>query len=252
MGKILRPQDKILLGLAVLGDIFEEMRDPLGMVGGAYKSVYGFVPKNYRRNNFEKSLNRTLKTGYVEKIIKGNEPYLRLTSQGKKKLVRDFPLFAFQGKRWDGKWRVAVFDIPEKQKKTRDYLRNKLAELGFGMLQESVWVTPFDVVQDLREFLEFRHLEDNVFVLVAKRLFAGNEKILAQKIWPLQKINQRYQEILIGYEKNKENVGKKENLAKDLKGKYLEILTLDPCLPRELLPDDWLGEEARRLIKSLT
>lgn len=250
MGKILRPQDKILLGIAILGDIFEEVKDPLGMMSFAYKSVYGFVPKAYRKSNFEKTVRRGLKTGYLEKVVKNGEPYLRLTSQGKKKLVRDFPLLSLREKRWDGKWRVVVFDIEERERKTREYLRNKLRELGFGMLQESVWVNPFDVTQDLREYLEFHRLEEDVLVLEARRLFAGDEKVLAAKIWNLERINARYGELIERYyrEKNKN----RETLCKELLGKYTEILICDPCLPKELLPIDWLGEKAKRLIKSLS
>ena len=47
-------------------------------------------------------------------------------------------------RRWDKRWRVVVFDIPEKHRRTRDSLRSSMRELGFYRLQDSVWVYPHD------------------------------------------------------------------------------------------------------------
>ena len=47
-------------------------------------------------------------------------------------------------KRWDGKWRVLIFDIPERKRNIRDYIRSTLVTLGFYHLQDSVWVCPYD------------------------------------------------------------------------------------------------------------
>jgi len=47
-------------------------------------------------------------------------------------------------KRWDGKWRILIFDISEKRRWVRDQLRIMLTQLGFTQLQRSVWVYPYD------------------------------------------------------------------------------------------------------------
>lgn len=57
-------------------------------------------------------------------------------------------------KRWDKKWRVVIFDIPEKFKRTRDVFRMRLRQMGMHQLQESVYVSPypcFNEVEFLRE-----------------------------------------------------------------------------------------------------
>ena len=38
---------------------------------------------------------------------------------------------------------MIIFDIPEKKKSAREALRDKLKDLGFAKLQDSVWITPF-------------------------------------------------------------------------------------------------------------
>ena len=45
---------------------------------------------------------------------------------------------------WDHKWRVAVFDIPEKYASLRKKVRHILKNAGFVKLQHSVWIFPHD------------------------------------------------------------------------------------------------------------
>lgn len=55
---------------------------------------------------------------------------------------------------WDGKWRVVIFDIPQKYGRVRDLFRMRLRQLGLYQLQESVYVSPypcFDEIEFLRE-----------------------------------------------------------------------------------------------------
>jgi hypothetical protein len=45
--------------------------------------------------------------------------------------------------RWDGKWRLVMFDVPEKRKKVRDTLRLLLRSAGFIHFQDSAWIQPY-------------------------------------------------------------------------------------------------------------
>ena len=58
-------------------------------------------------------------------------------------------------KKWDGMWRLILFDIPNLKNHQRNAFRGTLAELGFLPLQKSVWVHAYpckDEVELLREF----------------------------------------------------------------------------------------------------
>lgn len=46
--------------------------------------------------------------------------------------------------RWDGRWRVVIFDIWERRRTVRDKLRILLRKAGFYKIQDSVWVHPYD------------------------------------------------------------------------------------------------------------
>lgn len=47
-------------------------------------------------------------------------------------------------RKWDKRWRIVIFDIPEDRRKARDLLRDRLIAIGFVRLQASVWVYPHD------------------------------------------------------------------------------------------------------------
>ena len=56
---------------------------------------------------------------------------------------------------WDRKWRIVIFDIPEKRRIARDALRNKLQKLGFKELQKSVFVFPYPCEEEMEFIVEF-------------------------------------------------------------------------------------------------
>lgn len=191
MGKLLRARDIFLLTLAGIGDVAQELRDPMQIMGKSYESMYGFIPRRYKRSNFLQTVNRSFKTGDVEKIVKNNEIYLRLTSTGKKRIYRDFPILKLT-KKWDKRWLIVVFDISEKSKSVRNNFRGKLKSLGFGMLQESVWISPLSIGQDMREFISLIGLSENVFVMEISGFVLGDPKQLVRNIWHLDKLEKDF------------------------------------------------------------
>jgi phenylacetic acid degradation operon negative regulatory protein len=53
--------------------------------------------------------------------------------------------------RWDGKWRLILFDIPEAKRVLRDQTRRLIKELHCIQLQQSVWVHPFPCFSQFRQ-----------------------------------------------------------------------------------------------------
>lgn len=255
----------LLLGLSNILDLAEEIRDPFGIMAKSYENMYGRVPKGYKRHNFNHLVWRSLKTGYIEKVVKDGIPYLRLTSRGKSRIERDFPLLAVQRGKWDRKWRIVIFDIEEINKQTREKFRHKLKELGFGMLQESVFISPYDIAKDFAEFIEAQGLSDSAYVLEVSTIVVGDMKSFANRIWKLEELDKEYNKIIQKIKENDltttsdrikqlndngNNVKTKDLINKILKG-YMELVLKDPFLPEELLPVDWGGKKARILIKKL-
>jgi len=105
-----------------------------------------FLKNKYRKYSFNRSLARLKEASLIffEKTEKGN--FVRLTPKGEEKL-RKFQLNDFKikkPKRWDGKWRLLIFDIKEERKSVRDKIRRNLFKMGLLRLQDSVWVYPYD------------------------------------------------------------------------------------------------------------
>lgn len=265
MGKLLRTKDILLLTLAGIGDLFEEIRDPMQIVSNAYKNMYGFVPRRYSRQNFYQAVWRSIRTGDIEKVVKNNKAYLRLTTVGKKRICRDFPLTSFS-RQWNKKWVILIFDIEEKSRKLRNVLRTKLKNIGFGMLQQSVWITPLPITKDMIEFIESNNLKERVFVLEVSSVLLGDPKELARKVWNLDRIEEkqialerRRDEIessikfMDGRHNNgevqgdkiegdKNGIGKSEFRRleverKAIRKRQLELILSLPFLFKELLPD---------------
>ncbi|MDO8407722.1 MAG: hypothetical protein Q7S95_00595 [bacterium] len=85
---------------------------------------------------------RTLKQrGLIEEI--GGR--LRLTDTGQahieRILIREYKVP--EPVRWDGKWRILMFDIREKRRGIRTRLRKLLQGAAFFHLQDSVWIYPY-------------------------------------------------------------------------------------------------------------
>ena len=79
-----------------------------------------------------------------------------LSDKGKlKALTYHFDTMKITERVWDNKWRVVFFDIPEKYRRGRDSLRNKLRELGFYELQKSVFVFPHECRDEIDFITEY-------------------------------------------------------------------------------------------------
>ncbi|OHA26994.1 MAG: CRISPR-associated endonuclease Cas2 [Candidatus Taylorbacteria bacterium RIFCSPHIGHO2_02_FULL_46_13] len=131
----------------------------------------GFI--NFKRKYQEKTLinrsrDRLIKAGL---LARNEEGLLRLTPKGMAKL-RQLELVDYKlprPRRWDGKWRVLIFDIKEERKSLRDKVRRTLIALGFKRLQDSVWVYPYDC-EDLITLLkaDFKIGKDLLYLVVEK------------------------------------------------------------------------------------
>lgn len=254
MRKLLRSKDILLLILAGIGDLTQEVKDPFHLMSRSYESMYGFVPMRYKKSNFLQTVLRNLKTHDIEKVLKDGMVYLRLTSIGKTKVYRDFPILSLT-RSWNKHWVIVVFDIEEKTKVIRNRFRDKLKSLGFGMLQKSIWISPLDIGEDMREVIHSIGLSKNAYVMQVSGFIFGNPKELVRKVWHLEKLEEDYLKLKNRVETinqlienwndriNKREAKVRSKYIYDLSRKkrqamrgYLEFIVQLPPLPKELLP----------------
>jgi len=108
--------------------------------------------------------------GFLQIEDRGGQIYIALTEEGKKKAgkyqIDDLEIE--KPDKWDGKWRIMIFDIRDKQKIKREALRGKIKELGMFQLQKSVWVYPYDFSKEIKILREFFGLtKDEMKIIVA-------------------------------------------------------------------------------------
>ncbi|MFC1756989.1 CRISPR-associated endonuclease Cas2 [Patescibacteria group bacterium] len=122
-------------------------------------------------------LKRAIKSLYESKMIK--EKYNKdgtttiiLTVEGKKKALTYnlLDLKIAKPKKWDGRWRIVLFDIPEKRRKERDSLRYFLRDMGFFEYQKSVFVHPYDCENEIDYIIEDFKVRKFVRFVVADKL----------------------------------------------------------------------------------
>lgn len=111
-------------------------------------NIYSFIKQYYKNESYRKiytQIYQLQKRGYLDKYKHKDIEYLKLSDKG------DMAVSALK-KEKDGKWRIIIFDIPENKRQIRDYLRTKLKQLGFKKWQNSIWITPYKLSEDvLRE-----------------------------------------------------------------------------------------------------
>ena len=73
-------------------------------------------------------------------------------------------------KQWDKKWRIVMFDIPERLKRLRNSLRWHFREIGLIELQKSVFVHPYPCDDEIEFIVEFYNSRRYVRFVVAERI----------------------------------------------------------------------------------
>lgn len=109
------------------------------------------------KRNIEIAIDRLKKRRLVAIEERKGEAYLSVTQKGKE-VLRKFEIESIsvpKSEKWDTKWRVMMFDIPEKHKSARNALRGKLRQLGFYPLQKSAFVHPYECQDEIDFVTEF-------------------------------------------------------------------------------------------------
>lgn len=96
-------------------------------------------------------------------VVKSGNGY-KLTALGNR-AVSAMKMKAASKLPWDGKWRMATFDIPENRKGDRNWLRNQLKAHDYRQLQKSVFVGKCPLPEDLYREVYSKKLNSYVRLL---------------------------------------------------------------------------------------
>ena len=133
----------------------------------------------------KKSLDAAVAALYKSRLVeqknnKDGTTTFVLSVEGKKvALTYNLENMTISKHHWDKKWRIVIFDIPEKLKKIREILRYHLKRLGFKELQHSVFVLPFECCNEIEYLIEFYNIRRFVRYIEAHHI--DNELDLKRK-----------------------------------------------------------------------
>lgn len=121
---------------------------------------------------FENAFYYLKRKGYLNVEQRGHQVHISLTGKGRKRAGRYLidDLTIKKPKKWDGKYRIIIFDIPNITNIIRNVLREKLKELGFYCLQRSVWICPSDCKKEVALLREFFGLSTKQLRLIIGKI----------------------------------------------------------------------------------
>lgn len=135
-----------------------------------YDSVKEYLKKrSIDKINFKNKIYYLKKQGYIRIFIEKKKKYIELTGKGKSKIQKiSFDKIRLKRpKRWDGSFRVVIFDIPKKFNTQRDIFRHKLENLGFIRIQKSVYLNPFPCAEEIKEISKRLNISEYVLIMIS-------------------------------------------------------------------------------------
>jgi len=129
--------------------------------------------KKYNNNQVNRSMKSLVANGMVSVREDNGRKVVKLTKKGINKFIRCKvdELQIIRPKKWDKKWRVVIFDIPEKLKSYRNQLSFKLRAMGFMQIQKSVWAHPFPCENEIIFLAEALRISPFVRFMLVSTIF---------------------------------------------------------------------------------
>ena len=206
------------------------------------------------------ALSRLSRNGWLKSIRSGRHSFYSLTPKCIK-LLEEGAQRIFQPRQdpWDGQWHLLTYSIPESKRHLRRRLRRRLVWLGFGSFNHATWISPRDLRVQVEQVVDSLDVRPYVEFFVGQhRGFATDEEIVA-RCWNLKQLNDYNADLLARFgpplQQHQARLAAGDSLEPrecfvqrfSLIHQYRFSPYVDPNLPLDLLPDDWLGEKAAQL-----
>lgn len=152
--------EKIAEGGGILLDSFFPAKYPEARM---WRKLLGLDHSyEFKRLTFVAILSQLKTQGLIKKVSKRGRQYWRLTQKGHVAFTEQEERMTL---RPDGQKRLVCFDIPERDRAKRQWLRGELTACGYRQLQKSVWIGEVPLPQDFIEALDTLELRGRVHIL---------------------------------------------------------------------------------------
>ena len=195
------------------------------------------------------ALMRSATVGWLEPEKIGRRTRWRLTASARRLLTDGAErIYSFTGPApdWDGRWLLVSARIPESDRRARQVVRSRLSWAGFGSLGAGLWISPHPEREaEATEVLREAGVADDAHVFVARRSGLADVRVMVATAWDLTAIEEQYEQFIEEF---------RGRMPQDVLARQVELVhawrrfpSIDPALPRELLPARWSGLAAARL-----
>ncbi|MBV8424361.1 MAG: phenylacetic acid degradation operon negative regulatory protein PaaX [Candidatus Eremiobacteraeota bacterium] len=198
------------------------------------------------------AVSRMSRQGWLESTRRGGRSYYSVTALGKRRVDEvSKRIYVAPQTDWDGRWRMLSYTVPEAKRELRDRLRKDLTVLGLGPLSASLWISPRDVLDAVRDAIRDGELADRVDFFVAEYEGPHTSEELVRKCWNLDAIGHAYEEFIARYATSQRSLSDVDAFVTRiwLVHDFRKFVYLDPGLPAALLPNDWPGTRAGVLFR---
>jgi phenylacetic acid degradation operon negative regulatory protein len=195
------------------------------------------------------ALMRTAASGWLDAEKVGRRTRWKLTGSARRMLtVGAERIYSFTGpdENWDGRWLLVYVRIPDSDRRARHVVRSRLSWAGFGSLGAGLWISPHpDREAEVVGVLTEAGVAQDAHVFVASRSGLADVRIMVAAAWDLTAIEEQYRQFMAEFA---------DSAPADVLASQVELVhawrrfpSIDPALPRELLPGRWSGLQAARL-----
>jgi len=198
------------------------------------------------------ALARTAADGWLASERVGRSVRWSLTPSGRRLLTEGAErIFTFGTPRpaWDGLWLILYVSVPESKRRLRHKLRTRLTWAGFGSPGPGMWISPLpDREPEVRSVVEGLGLDAGAMSFTARFAAVGSEQEMVRRAWDLDVVAAQYTGFVGTFgDLHPASVQDTMLTQTRLVHEWRRFPFLDPRLPAELLPDNWIGDHAREL-----
>ena len=188
--------------------------------------------------------------GLLKRISKEGREEIAITKFGRERIEAVIPRYRVN-RPWDGHLYLISYDIPTQNNDARNLLREYIRKTGGALLQESLWMNPYNPTRILSDFVTQHDIPGSILISkLGKDGTIGEEKLtdLIRRVYQLDDLAVRYESFLNAYKKR----GKQSAYPLESAMSYLPILKDDPQLPFPLEPEDFPAARAYQRYLQLT
>jgi phenylacetic acid degradation operon negative regulatory protein len=148
-------------------------------------------------------------------------------------------------------WTILWHAVPDERRLERGRLARRLRFLGFGSIQDGVWISPHDREQEVVALLEELRLLGHAAVLVGRAAALTDLEALVSRAWDADELTKRYRAFELAFEGHAPAAHRLDDreaflVRTRLVHVFRQFPSLDPGLPDALVPTD--GHRARAVV----